>query len=146
MLHVAYEAVDLGPERVAAIDEDRGSIQVRVSQRSPLDVVVRCLNTEIERFMAASHWFQLWRDEIISRATPDISLQVVYLLDRRQPGGVEIHERKGLVSVHIDPALTVAEFAAAMNPATEKFLDGGCWFQLYAGEIIDNSPETMSQV
>jgi hypothetical protein len=33
-----------------------------------------------------------------------------------------------------------------MNPATKKQLSGGRWFQLYAGEIIDNSPEPMSQV
>jgi hypothetical protein len=33
-----------------------------------------------------------------------------------------------------------------MNPATTDFLAGGQWFQLYAGEIVDNGPEPMSKV
>ena len=145
MLQVTYEAV-ARPDRVAAVDEERGSIRVTVDKTAPLPLVVQHLNRELERFLATSDWFQLWRDEIVSRGTPDCSLRVVYLLDGLEPGGVEIQERRGLVSVHIDPDLSVEEFAAAMNPGTKEFLDGGCWFQQYAGEIIDMSPESMSQV
>lgn len=145
MLHVTYEAA-VDPDRFAEVDEERGAIRVLVDRAAPLALVVQHLNDELEKFLATSDWFQLWRNEIISRGTPDCSLAVVYLLDPLQPGGVQIQERRGLVTVHIDPALSVAEFAAAMNPATKQFLDGGCWFQQYAGEIVDNSPEPMSQV
>lgn len=145
MLHVTYEAVDR-PARLAEIDEHRGRIRVVVDKDAPLAAVVQQLTAEIEQFLTTSDWFQLWKDEIISRGTPDCSLRVVYLLDPLEPGGVEVQERRGLVSVHIDPDLTVEEFAAAMNPATKTFLDGGCWFQHYAGEIIDMTPEPMTQV
>lgn len=145
MLHVTYEAVDQ-PDRLAHIDEDRGRVRVIVDKAAPIAAVVQQLNTEIDQFLTTSDWYQLWRDEIISRGTPDASLSVIYLFDALEPGGVQLQERRGLVSVHIDPSLTVAEFAAAMNPATQKVLDAGCWFQHYAGEIIDNSPEPMSQV
>lgn len=145
MLHVTYEAA-YGPDRVAEVDEERGTIRVIVDQSAPLGLVVQHLNDKMKRFLATSDWFQLWRDEIVSRGTPDLTLSVVYLLDPLEPGGVQVQERRGLVSVHIDPDLSVTEFAAAMNPATKQFLDGGCWFQQYAGEIIDNSPEPMSRV
>lgn len=147
MLDVAYEAVDdLAPGRLARIDEDRGTIRVRLDNAASLADVVRQLNVEIEHLMANSHWFQLWKDEIVSRATPACPLRIVYLLDKWEADGVYIEERKGLVSVHIDPALQTKEFAAVMNPATKDFLAGGQWFQMYAGEIIDNSPEPMRQV
>lgn len=147
MLDVAYEAVnDLAPGRLARIDEDRGTIRVRLDKGAPLVDVVRQLNIEIDQLMASSHWFQLWGDEIISRATPGRPLSIEYLLEREEEHGVAVKERRGLVSVHIDPDLDVEAFAAVMNPATNKQLAGGQWFQLYAGEIIDNSPEPMSQV
>lgn len=146
MLDVTYEAVDLMPGRLAVIDEERGRVQVRVDASAPLPDVVRQLNIEVDQFLAASDWFQLWEDEIVSRATPERPLRVVYLLKMKVPQTVYIEERKGLVTVYIDPVLTAEEFAAAMNPAIRDFLDGGQWFQLYAGEIIDNSPESMRQV
>lgn len=147
MLCVEYEATeDLHPGQLADIAEDRGHIRVRVDRSAPLAAVVRQLNVEIDRLLSTSHWFQLWKDEIISRGTPDCSLGVVYLLEREEPGGVVVRERRGLVRVLIDPALSTEEFAAAMNPATEEFLDGGQWFQLYAGEIIDMTPDSVSRV
>jgi hypothetical protein len=147
MLRVEYEAVeDLHPGQLADISEDRGHIRVRVHRPSPLVDVVRQLNVEIDLFLSRSHWFQLWKDEIVSRGTPDCPLGIVYLLQRDQPGGVTVRERRGLVRVLIDPDLSTAEFAAAMNPATEKFLEGGQWFQLYGGEIIDMTPESASRV
>jgi len=147
MLCVEYEATDdLQPGQLADIGEDRGHIRVRVHRTAPLADVVRQLNIEIDRFLSTSHWFQLWKDEIISRGTPDCSLGVVYLLEREEPGCVVVRERRGLVRVLIDPTLSTEEFAAAMNPATKEFLNGGQWFQLYAGEIIDMTPDTVSRV
>lgn len=148
MLDVAYIAVDdLPPGRLAQIDEDRGTIRVRVDKHAPLSDVIRKLNVEIDQFLATSHWFQLWGDEIVSRATPGCSLHVVYRLDPRVPGPeIGLGERKGHITVYIPPELTTEEFAAAMTPVSEEFLAGGRWFQMFAGEIIDNSPEPMSQV
>jgi hypothetical protein len=147
MLDVAYEAVDdLTPGRLARIDEERGTIRVRLDKDAPLAAVVRQLNVEIDQLMSSARWFQLWKDEIICGDTPGCPLRIEYLLEKEEDYPVCVKERKGLVSVHIDPALSAVEFAAAMNPATRQQLDGGQWFQLYAGEIIDNSPEPMPQV
>jgi hypothetical protein len=143
MLDVTYEAVDdLAPGRLADIDEERGRVRVRLDRAAPLVDVVRELNIELDRLMRSAHWFQLWGDEIVSRDTPGRPLRVQYLLKRKIPFGSWMEERKGLVSVYVDPALDTAGFAASINPALRGFLDGGCWFQLYAGEIIDNSPES----
>lgn len=147
MLDVAYEAVDtLAPGRLARIDEDRGTIRVRLDKNEPLADVVRQLNVEIDQLMCSARWFQLWKDEIVSRDTPGCPLRIEYVLEKAEAYGVCVKERKGLVSVYIDPALNTAAFAAVMNPATKEQLDGGQWFQLYAGEIIDNGPEPMTRV
>lgn len=147
MLDVAYEAVDnLTPGRLAKIDEDRGRIRVRLDKTAPLADVVRQLNIEIDQLMSSAHWFQLWKDEIVSRHTPGRPLRIRYLLEMRIPDASYVEERKGLVSVYIDPSLDTPRFAASMNAATKDFLAGGQWFQLYAGEIIDNSPEPMNRV
>ncbi|WP_333758474.1 hypothetical protein [Streptomyces sp. ISBFB 2968] len=143
MLDVTYEAVDdLPPGRLADIGEERGRVLVRLDRTAPLAEVVRELNIELDGLLRSSHWFQLWEDEIVSRDTPGRPLSVRYLLERRIPFASYMEERKGLVSVYVDPALDTAGFAASVNPALRSFLDGGCWFQLYAGEIIDNSPES----
>lgn len=146
MLHVTYEAIDLAPGRLACIDEDRGRIKVSLDKNAPLEDVVRQLNIEIDQLLTNSNWFQLWKAEIVSRGTPDAPLRITYLLDPEEEDPVEVFERKGVVTVHINPSLSPQQFAAAMNPVTKKFLDGGQWFQLYAGEIVDMSPETVSPV
>ena len=147
MLDVAYEAVDdLAPGRLARIDEDRGRIRVRLDRTAPLAAVVRQLNIEISDLMASARWFQLWEDEIVSHNTPGHPLRIEYLLDMKVPHGAGVAEYKGTLRVYIDPVLTTPEFAAVMNPATKEHLAGGQWFQMYAGEIIDNSPEPLSQV
>ncbi|MFD9463535.1 hypothetical protein [Streptomyces sp. NPDC060027] len=144
MLDVAYEAVDdLPPGRLARIDEDRGRIRVRLDRSAPLPDVVRQLNIEIADLMASARWFQLWDDEIVSHNTPGRPLRIEYVLDRKEDDGAILAELKGLLRVYIDPALNTAGFAASMNPVTRQHLDAGHWFQLYAGEIIDNSPEPM---
>ena len=142
MLHVTYEAVeDLDPGRLAQVVEDRGRIQIRLDRSATLADVVRQLNIEIEDLMSAACWFQLWKDQIISRDTPGAPLRIQYLLYREEDDGAVVLESRGLVRVNIDPCLSVEEFAAAMNPAAEKFLRRGLWFQLFAGEIVDMSPE-----
>jgi len=147
MLDVTYEAViDLAPGRLAEIDEDRGRIRIRLDKHEPLAMVVAQLNIEIGRLMSSARWFQLWKDEIVSCNTPDRPLRVEYLLEKREEYGAYIEERKGLVIVYVDPELDAEGFAAAMNPAVRNFLDGGQWFQLYAGEIIDNSSEPVHKV
>lgn len=147
MLKVAYEAVaDLPPGRLARIDEDRGQIRVLLDRNVPLRDVVRQLNIEIGDLMRSARWFQLWDDEIVSHNTPGRPLRIEYLLEQRETAGTYVEERKGLLTVYIDPDLDTPAFAAAMNPVSKTHLDGGCWFQLYAGEIVDNSPGPMSQV
>lgn len=147
MLDVAYEAVDdLTPGRLARIDEDRGRIRVRLDRTAPLAAVVRQLNIEISQLMSSARWFQLWGDEIVSHNTPGRPLRIEYLLHCLVPDTAIVREDKGLLEVHIDPALSTDEFAAVMNPVTKAQLDAGQWFQMYAGEIIDNSPEPMSHI
>jgi hypothetical protein len=149
MLDVAYLAVDdLVPGRLAQIDEDRGQIRVRLDKNEPLDAVVAQLNIEIDDLMRSARWFQLWDDEIVSCNTPGRPLRIEYVLYPDVPPdvGVGVAEDKGIVRVYICPSLNVTEFAAWMNPATDQHLAAGHWFQLYGGEIIDNSPEQMNQV
>lgn len=149
MLDVAYEAVtDLPPGRLADIDEERGRIRVRLDNSEELADVVRQLNIEIDRLMSSAHWFQLWDTEIVSRDTPGRPLRIEYLFHPEVPRdiGACVGEGRGTVRVYICPELTTKQFAAAMNEATKEFLAGGHWFQLYAGEIIDNSPEPVNRV
>lgn len=142
MLHVTYEAIDsLEPGRLARIEETRGRVRVLLDRREPLADVVCQLNVEVDDLMSLARWFQLWDDEIVSRATPGSPLRAVYLLHARQPNGAVVREDKGLITVYVDPSLSVDHFAAAMNMASREVLAGGHWFQLYAGEIVDSGPE-----
>ncbi|MFM9589807.1 hypothetical protein ACKI1J_15210 [Streptomyces scabiei] len=144
MLDVAYEAVtELPPGRLAKIDEERGRIRVRLDRTEDLAAVLRQLNIEIDQLMSSAHWFQLWGTEIVSRDTPGRPLRIEYVRHPKVPRqmGVGVTEGRGLVRVYVCPDLDTEEFAAFMNEATKEFLAGGHWFQLYAGEIIDNSPE-----
>lgn len=148
MLDVAYEAVtDLPPGRLADIDEDRGRIHVRLDKHEKLAAVMHQLNTEVERLMRSAHWFQLWKDEIVSRDTPGCPLRVEYVFHPKLPQdpGVLVWEDRGIVRVHVSPQLDTERFAALMNPASRNFLAGGQWFQLFGGEIIDMSPESIRQ-
>lgn len=139
MLDVTYEAVDdLAPGILAKIDEDKGWIRVRLSETGKLPDVVAQLNDEISKLMRSARWFQLWRDEIVSSNTPGRPLHIEYVLERKEDHGTYVKECRGILTVFIDPVLNVKEFAAAMNPVTRKHLDGGHWFQLFGGEIIDN--------
>lgn len=147
MLHVTYEAAeDLEPGRLARIDEGRGSVTIKVDKWAPLKSAIRQLNVEMANFLARADWYQLWGKEIASRHNPTAPLRVEYIFMPGAPDGVGMGEGKGEVHVYVDPDQTTAQFAAAANRATQSLLAGGCWFQQYAGEIIDHSPEPMSQV
>lgn len=146
MLDVTYEAVnDLPPGRLARIEEDRGLIRVRLDETEPLDVVVQQLNIEIDHLMSGARWFQLWGEEIVSRDTPGCPLRVRYVLKDWPIEEAYVAEDRGVVSVYISQNLTVPQFAAAVTQGIKQLLAGGRWFQMYAGEIIDNSPEPMRQ-
>lgn len=145
MLQVIYEAAnDLESGRLARIDEDRGVIHVKVDKHAPLGDVVEQLRTEFDQFVTRTDWYQLWRDEIVSRHTPGRPLRLQFVLVP-DIDGVIIFEDRGLVSSYVAQDMTVEQFAAAMNEAVQRIIDGGCWFQLFGGEIIDHSPETMSR-
>lgn len=147
MLDVTYEAVDdLPAGRYADIRETRGRVHVRLDRAQPIATIVRQLNIEIEDLLASATWFQLWGDEIVSRATPDAPIRIRYVLLPGAPDGAGIAEDKGLLSVYINPDQDTEQFAASLNPAVAGLLARGRWFQLYGGEIIDNSPEPMSHV
>lgn len=149
MLDVAYEAVtDLAPGSLARIDEDRGTIRVRLDRAAPLADVVRQLNVEVDQLMSSARWFQLWEDEIVCSNTPGRPLRIEYLFCPKVPRdmGVGVAEDRGTVRVYICPAITTLQFAVFMTEATKDFLAGGHWFQLYGGEIIDNGPEPKSKV
>lgn len=147
MLHVIYEAAeDLEPGRLARIDEERGRVHITVDKFAPLRQVIRQLNIEMDQFLQSAEWYQLWGKEIASRHNPDAPLQLEYIPLPGAPDGAAITEDKGVVHVYVDPDQTTEQFVAAANPAVKDFLDGGCWFQLYAGEIIGHIPAPMSQV
>lgn len=147
MLHVIYEAAeDLTPGRLARIDEDRGSVTIKVDKHAPLKAVIRQLNIETADFLARTDWYQLWGTEIASRHNPEAPLSLEYIFLPGAPRGVAFAEDKGKVHVYVDPDQTPAEFAAAACQAVKGLLDGGCWFQQYAGEIIDHSPEPAGRV
>lgn len=147
MLHVIYEAAeDLEPGRLARIDEDRGSVTIKVDKYAPLDAVIRQLNIEMADFLARADWYQLWGKEIASRHNPTAPLRVEYIFLPGAPDGVAIRESKGELHVYVEPEQTVVQFAAAANEAVRDLLAGGCWFQQFAGEIIDHSPEPAGRV
>jgi hypothetical protein len=148
LLNVTYEAVeDLAPGRLAKIDEARGTVTVSLDKNAPLTDVMRQLNTEMRQFLARADWYQLWGTEIASRHNPQAPLSLEFIFyPGPMPAPVWIREDKGEVHIWVEPGHTVEEFVAAINPAVQDFLDGGCWFQLYAGEIIDRTSHPMSRI
>lgn len=147
MLRVVYEAADdLEPGETVAIGEDRGIITVRIRRTADAFDYTRSLTEELAAFLANAEWFQLWKATIVSPQSSDCPVRVVYVLDldgELDDGEVvEIREHQGLVKIVVDPDADVDQFVAALNPAIEKFLSGGQWFQLWQGEIVDmTSPE-----
>ncbi|MFJ7111734.1 hypothetical protein ACIQW4_00970 [Streptomyces albogriseolus] len=147
MLDVTYKAVDdLPGGKLVDIHEDRGRLCIRLAADQPFAAVIRELNLQVERLLNSGTWYQWWDGEIISCATPDRPLRIRYVFRDWVTDAVVIGEDRGLVTIYIDPSLDVERFAAAVTEAIRGALDGGQWFQLYAGEIIGHSPDSMSQV
>ncbi|MDX2761622.1 hypothetical protein [Streptomyces europaeiscabiei] len=145
MLRVVYEATPhLRLGQLVEIRESRGCIGVRIRQGADVDEYTAALNDALKHFLASCNWFQIWRGRIISVNSPESPLTVTYQADDQIDARkcVEVRESCGLVVVHVASSATVAQFADAMNRATEAFLAGGQWFQLWQGEIITmDSPE-----
>ncbi|ARX81612.1 hypothetical protein SMD44_01010 [Streptomyces alboflavus] len=139
MLRVIYEAVeDLRPGKIAEISEQRGGTRVRIARWASVEEYARALNEEMSAFLDRSAWFQIWRDEIVSRSGGTCSLSVIFTIRDLAPGDyVLIWESKGLVDIQIERTASAEQFVRAVNPAIEKFLDGAQWFQLWQGEIVD---------
>lgn len=146
MLRVVYEAVeDLESGRLAEISEVRGGTRVRVAKWAGVEAYTHALNVEMAAFLDRSSWFQLWRDEIISRSGGTIQLSVIFTIHDLDPGEyVEIQEAKGLVDIRVERTATAEQFVGAVNPAIKEFLAGAQWFQLWQGEIVDmaSPPDT----
>lgn len=126
------------------IRETRGCLSVDIQEDASVDEFTTALNSELERFLARCSWFQIWRGRIISADSPENPLTVTYQADDQIDlrKCVEVRESRGLVVVHVAGSATALQFVQAINPATETFLAGGQWFQLWEGEIITmNSPE-----
>lgn len=148
MLRVVYEAADdLQPGELVTAEEDRGLIRIRVDRNAEAAYYTEALTAELDRFLPRVEWFQFWEDDIVSPRSPDTPVRVVFELATIVDGPpVQIRERKGTVNIHVDARATVDEFVGALNPAIEKFLMGGQWFQLWQGEIVDiDSPDNPHQ-
>jgi hypothetical protein len=146
MLHVVYEATrDLRPGVTAEVRESRGRISIRVDRDAPAEQFAKALSAALATFLANCGWFQIWRGQIISVDSPEHPLAIEYEADDKidRFRCVEIRESCGLVKIHVSSRATTEEFVRALNPATERFLAGGQWFQLWHGEIITmDSPDS----
>lgn len=141
MLRVVYEAADdLKPGQLVTIGEDRGIITVRIRRTADAFDYTRALTEELDKFLAGAEWYQLWKSTIVSPQSTDCPVRVVYVLDLDGELDVdefvEIKEHQGLVKIMVDPEATVDAFVAVLNPAIERFLSGGQWFQHWQGEIV----------
>jgi hypothetical protein len=146
MLRVVYEAINLDPARPAAVQESRGRVDIALRRGATADEYIPPLNEEIKGLVGRCGWFQIWRGQIISPDSPGSPLTVRYeadgKVDRRV--GVQIRERCGVVRFHVCPDLYAEDLVRVLNPAVERFLAGGQWFQLWQGEIVTmDSPETV---
>jgi hypothetical protein len=146
MLRVVYQASrDLEAGQVVDVQESRGRVDVKLRPGARSDQYVPELNTKLKEIVDQCGWFQIWRGQIISAATPDGPLTVHYEPDPSVSHalGVQIRELRGEVRMHICPDLTAEELAAAVNKPIELFLAGKQWFQLWQGEIVTmDSPES----
>ncbi|GAB2718533.1 hypothetical protein [Streptomyces bullii] len=139
MLRVEYQTVDdLAPGCLVQMEEGRGWIAVKLRRDADIEDITRGLNAALEHFLADCGWFQIWRGRIICADSPDSPLSVRYVIDPKVDlrACVQVRERRGEVRVHVCPDASADDFARALNPATERFLAGGQWFQLWQGEII----------
>lgn len=147
MLRVVYEAShDLDdPSATVEIRESRGRVTIKIREGAHASEYIPALNAELAAFVAQCGWFQIWRGRIISAASPENPLTVQYEADPKVTLGscVQIVEDCGVVRLHVSPIAPAELLILFLNPAIERFLAGGQWFQLWDGEIVTmESPET----
>lgn len=139
MLRVVYEAAtDLKPGKNADIQETRGRVTVKLREGARADEYIPDLNAALADFVGQCNWFQIWRGQIFSAASPDSPLTVQYVADPEVDllACVQIREDRGVVRLHVNPKVPTEMLIRFLNPAIAKFLAGGQWFQLWQGEII----------
>ncbi|MFF7329750.1 hypothetical protein [Streptomyces sp. NPDC008150] len=147
MLRVVYESShDLAADEIVQIKETRGRVTIKIRAGSRAEDYIPPLNAALKVFVDQCSWFQIWRGQIISAASPDSPLTVQYVADPDVSlrSGAEIREDCGTVRLHVSPAFPAELVVCFLNPAIEKFLSGGQWFQWWQGEIVTmDSPETV---
>ncbi|MGW0904924.1 hypothetical protein [Streptomyces sp. NPDC002853] len=144
MLRVVYRATDdLAGGAFSDWREDRGLVEISVARRASPRQFIPSLNRTLADFLSQAEWYQIWEGEVISAKSPGSPLSCTFELSRLRPAPLlDIREDKGLVALHISPLASVDVLVNAINPAIEEFLAGGCWFQLWRGEIVTmDSPE-----
>ena len=148
MLRVVYQANhDLDPGEVVDIRESRGRVDVTIRQGTYAQQYVPALNAKLKEFLDQCGWFQIWRGQIISAASPDSPLTVQYVADPKVSlrSGVHIVEDCGVVTLHVSPQAPADLLVCFLNPAIAKLLAGKQWFQLWEGEIVTmDSAETVT--
>jgi len=96
MLRVVYEASqDLEPGRIAEIHESRGRATIKLRPGTRAAEYVPPLNAALKRFVDECGWFQIWRGQIISAASPGSPLTVQYERDPRVSRKQGVHIRSG---------------------------------------------------
>jgi hypothetical protein len=148
MLRVVYQASqDLGPGKNADIQESRGRVDIRLRAGSRAEQCIPELNARLKDFVDQCGWFQIWRGQIISAASPDSPLTVQFVSDPdvSLSSCVQIREDCGEVRLHVSPNAPVELLICFLNPAIATFLAGKQWFQLWQGEIVtmDSSDNVM---
>lgn len=143
MLRAVYEAANLEHGVISDWREDRGLLQISVARHASPPEFTRSLNRTLADVLASAHWYQVWRGEVMSIASPSSPLRVHFQISDFSPAPlVDMRERKGLVTVHVSPDAKADEFVHALNPVVAELLAGGQWFQHWKGEIVTmDSPE-----
>lgn len=147
MLRVVYSATDdLADGKVSDWHESRGLVEISVARHATPAQFIPSLNRTLADFLAQAEWYQIWEGEVISAKSPGSPLRCTFELSRLRPAPLlDIREDKGLVALHISPLATVEQFVHIINPGNVEFLAGGCWFQLWRGEIVTmDSPEAVA--
>jgi hypothetical protein len=148
MLRVVYEASqDLASGETVKIRESRGLVTIRIREGSRAEEYVPALNDALAAFVGQCGWFQIWRGQVISAASPESPLTIEYEADPKVSLGscVQIVEDCGIVRLHVSPIAPAELLILFLNPAIERFLAGGQWFQLWQGEIVTmDSPDRVT--
>jgi hypothetical protein len=146
MLRVIYQATELKPGLLADWHEERGLVKILVASGTRADRIIPQLNAALRDLIKNAHWYQVWDGEIVSADHPENPIGVTFEASPFDPAPlVDIREHKGHVALYVPPAALIDDIVKVLNPAIEEFLAGGCWFQLWHGEIITiDSAEAMA--